>query len=251
MGTDAHHEYNITGSTIEEKLEKLREDVHDLSYQMVEMFFKDVKNGFFIEAGASVGLEDSNTILLEARYNWTGLLVEPRPTKLIFLNRRALLSHTCLATRDRPHYADFELESTVTLDEEQGIKAMGGIVSRKSQTSHTEQCIPLYTLLLAAGNPTVNWFILDIEGAEYQVLQTIPWNQVDIEMISVETDLAGLVMEGSREEIIDYMRRQGYIHQNHKNIGNSIFEDTVKDDLFIREDVAKRYGLLVNEKSEL
>ena len=83
------------------------------------------------------------------------------------------------------------------------------------------------------------------------MLQTIPWTQVDIEMISVETDLAGLVMEGSREEIIDYMRQQGYIHQNHKNIGNSIFEDTVKDDLFIREDVAKRYGLLVNEKSEL
>ena len=30
----------------------------------------------------------------------------------------------------------------------------------------TLQCIPLYTLLLAMDNPTVNWFILDIEGAE-------------------------------------------------------------------------------------
>ena len=29
----------------------------------------------------------------------------------------------------------------------------------------TLQCVPLYTLLLALGNPTVNWFILDIEGA--------------------------------------------------------------------------------------
>ena len=48
------------------------------------------------------------------------------------------------------------------------------------------------------GNPTVNWFILDIEGAEFQVLQTIPWHLVDIEMISVETDMAGLVMLGMK-----------------------------------------------------
>ena len=31
------------------------------------------------------------------------------------------------------------------------------------------QCVPLYTLLAALGHPTVNWFILDIEGAELQV----------------------------------------------------------------------------------
>ena len=69
----------------------------------------------------------------------------------------------------------------------------------------TLQCVPLYTLLLALGNPTVNWFILDIEGAEYQVLQTIPRTTVDIEMISVETDLAGELVPGSRQEIIDFM----------------------------------------------
>jgi len=30
-------------------------------------------------------------------------------------------------------------------------------------------CIPLYTLLLALGNPTVHYFSLDIEGAELKV----------------------------------------------------------------------------------
>ena len=86
-------------------------------------------------------------------------------------------------------------------------------LQEKTETSTTLQCLPLYSLLLALGNPTVNWFILDIEGAEFQVLQTIPWHEVDIEMISVETDLAGLVMPGSRQEIIDYMKSQGYLHR--------------------------------------
>ena len=30
-------------------------------------------------------------------------------------------------------------------------------------------CIPLYTLLLALGNPSVHYFSLDIEGAELKV----------------------------------------------------------------------------------
>ena len=32
-----------------------------------------------------------------------------------------------------------------------------------------QQFIPLYSLLLSVGNPTVNLFVLDIEGAEFEV----------------------------------------------------------------------------------
>ena len=45
------------------------------------------------------------------------------------------------------------------------------------------------------------------------MLRTLPWARVDIELVSVETDLAGRVMEGTREDIIEYMRDQGYIHR--------------------------------------
>ena len=38
--------------------------------------------------------------------------------------------------------------------------------------------MPLYTILLAMGNPTVHYFSLDIEGAEFPVLKTIPWDKV-------------------------------------------------------------------------
>ena len=32
------------------------------------------------------------------------------------------------------------------------------------------KCFPLYSLLLSVGNPTVNLFVLDIEGAEFEVV---------------------------------------------------------------------------------
>ena len=57
----------------------------------------------------------------------------------------------------------------------------------------TLQCFPLYTTLLALNNPTVNFLSLDIEGAEFQVFKTIPWDKVDIEVIVTELLHAGEV----------------------------------------------------------
>ena len=48
------------------------------------------------------------------------------------------------------------------------------------RTRYPVQCLPVYTLLLAMGNPTVDFFSLDVEGAELNVLKTIPFDKVDI-----------------------------------------------------------------------
>ena len=42
----------------------------------------------------------------------------------------------------------------------------------------TKQCFPLYTLLLALGNPKVHYLSLDVEGPEISILKTIPWDKV-------------------------------------------------------------------------
>jgi hypothetical protein len=77
------------------------------------------------------------------------------------------------------------------------------------------QCLPLHSLIRATGARTVNYlrsfrtdlhwklnvpppFSLDIEGAELPVLETLPWLEVDIEIISVETNHAGSVFPGSQ-----------------------------------------------------
>ena len=86
------------------------------------------------------------------------------------------------------------------------------------------QCLPLFSLLLALGNPTVDFLSLDIEGAEYQVLKTIPWDKVDIRTLSVETQFAGDVLEGSRKDIIDLLTGVGYSH----------FGSIARDDVFVR-----------------
>ena len=41
----------------------------------------------------------------------------------------------------------------------------------------------MLSLLLALDKPKVNYFSLDIEGAELQVLRSVPWHLVDIEVL--------------------------------------------------------------------
>jgi hypothetical protein len=44
------------------------------------------------------------------------------------------------------------------------------------------QCFPLYSILLAVGKTKVDYFSLDVEGSETQILKTVPWHRVDIKV---------------------------------------------------------------------
>ena len=68
----------------------------------------------------------------------------------------------------------------------------------------------------------------------FQVLKTIPWTELDIWVVSVETHLAGLVFPGSREEIIEFMASVGY------TLVPWTEEEMHKDDLFVRKDIELR-----------
>jgi hypothetical protein len=64
------------------------------------------------------------------------------------------------------------------------------------------------------GNPKVDLFSLDIEGAEFQVLKTLPWDKVDIKVLLVEVDHLGKVFEGDLKSFDEFLVSKGYkFHQ--------------------------------------
>ena len=95
--------------------------------------------------------------------------------------------------RKRPENVEFELGS---LSE----GTMHGIATEQSKSTIQMQCLPLFrfvelvlnlsnqlkfsfhSLILALGNPRVDLLSLDIEGAEYLVLQTLPWEKVPFDI---------------------------------------------------------------------
>ena len=60
--------------------------------------------------------------------------------------------------------------------------------------------------------PKIDYFNLDIEGAEFQVLKTIPFHlrEMDIKLMGIETVHAGKIFNGTEDEIENLMARHKY-----------------------------------------
>jgi len=155
--------------------------------------FNNKKDGFFIEAGAGDGEATSNTVFMEAKLGWSGLLVEPN--KAIFdslggKKRNVFSIQSCLSRHRFAEKLKFDTDDV-----------FGDIVAKKTETV---QCFPLYSLLLALGNPRVDFLSLDVDGDELDVLRTIPFDMVDIEMFLIKT-------KNENSTIInDLMSQSGY-----------------------------------------
>ena len=81
------------------------------------------KKGFFVEAGASDGEEYSNTLYLEQKLKWTGLLVEANPNfvqDLVKKSRRSWILPHCLS-----------IKNTSSVEEFDNISFWGGIVNKQ------------------------------------------------------------------------------------------------------------------------
>jgi Methyltransferase FkbM domain len=52
-------------------------------------------------------------------------------------------------------------------------------ISNKGLEVH---CMPLYSILLSVNRTTIDFFSLDIEGNELDVLRTLPFDKVDIKV---------------------------------------------------------------------
>jgi len=50
---------------------------HGEDQYLYEMFFKDKRNGFFVELGALDGVTFSNTLFFQQNLDWGGILIEP------------------------------------------------------------------------------------------------------------------------------------------------------------------------------
>lgn len=150
-------------------------------------FFCFQKNGVFVEAGAYNDGKISRTEWLEEKFNWQGLLIQPDPRHYFSLRRhnriRSQAIHACLSPTPYPK------EVTLFQDAE-GVK-INSIHSNNFDDDFFNtrvKCFPLYSLLLAMNKTTIDYFSLNTGGTELQVLETIPFERVKIEIIGIHLD---------------------------------------------------------------
>lgn len=145
------------------------------------------KNGFYIECGANDGVNQSNTWYLEKYLGWKGLLIEPveevfreliknRGKKNYFF-KRALRSF-----KYKPKFDELRLNVKDTLSTRSTIDNV------KSRIRIKVRCENLDTILKKVKAPSlIDFFSLDVEGDEFQVLKGINYKNYKFKFILVET----------------------------------------------------------------
>ncbi|XP_059482931.1 protein Star-like [Neocloeon triangulifer] len=172
----------------------------------IHSLMKNKTNGYFVECGAYDGETYSNTLGLEKNFNWTGLLIEGAPKNIDVMlkkKRRAWIAPTCLSTKRK--------SMTVTFNDNINggkiVDAVNGSIPQSKEGVNVDVfCVPFNTYMKVLDIKHIDYFSLDVEGHEYEILQTIDFKKVKIDVMVVEHFLAGNKSDG----ILRIMKENGF-----------------------------------------
>lgn len=145
------------------------------------------KNGFYIECGANDGVNQSNTWYFEKELGWNGLLIEPidevfkelkenRSNKNFFFNRALRSLSYKKKTVELKLNLDDTLSTRSTVDD---IDTRIKIVVKSANLN--------FILNKIKAPRIIDFFSLDVEGDEFEVLKGINFKQYSFKYILIET----------------------------------------------------------------
>jgi|GEM_PF-441328 len=160
-----------------------------------QAYFKDKKDGVFLEIGGYNGWRGSNCYFFEKTLGWKGAIVEASPTLAQEIARHRSSEIVQAAITDKEGTAEF-------LDVIFGKTQMGGLANLykdkqlqevRAYPGHREQMVRVPTMTLAAlldklSFRHVDYCSIDVEGAERAILSGFDFAKYDISVFSIENN---------------------------------------------------------------
>lgn len=160
--------------------------------------FSDVDRGIFVEIGADDGIDKSNTKFFED-IGWTGLCIEPSPTRF----KKLLRNRKCICE----NYAISDQDGTVEfLDISGWGKGLSGITSKYNdkhknriagEVKHPDntgfekikvKTTTIVNLLNIHDINHVNFCSIDTEGCELDIIKSIDFSITSIDVLLIENN---------------------------------------------------------------
>ena len=175
------------------------------------------ENGYFIEMGAHDGVHNSNTLYFEKHKNWHGVLIEPSLYFHHLINNRSkknkFFNNGCTEFNGK---TDAELLGNgdySTCQDHVDEKYLNWHSKKQKDTKRNISIthIKLKTLnsilIESAAPELVDFFSLDVEGMEMNVLQGIDFDSYNFKYLLVEC-----VDQNKFEEISKFLLNKNYKH---------------------------------------
>ncbi|CAG0893468.1 unnamed protein product [Cyprideis torosa] len=227
-----------------EVVPKALDDVLDPSAngqgRFIARIFGNKVNGTFLEAGGHNGLYLSNTYFLEKALGWCGLMVEPSREnfqRLASSGRNVWTSDACVGDKPWPYVAPFSSHQGPSQMWQGAFSGLpkyvlqntGSLGPESDRIEHPATCFPLHAFLEAtAFSRNLDFLSLDLQGAEFAVLNAMDWSRVQVKVVMVELQSV---------ENVSFMPRllfsKGYL-----------FLHRISDDfIYVRRDLAEEFRI--------
>ena len=199
---DVNFLLRLNESLLRNSRSQLRQDLFVLS----ELNYK--RNGYFVEFGATNGVDLSNTHLLETQYDWTGILAEPatRWHADLVKNRAAKIDKRCIwrcsgeslvfNETDSPEFSTIDCFSS----------SDGHAKARGSGKRYSVETVSLMDLLIEHKAPrVVDYLSIDTEGSEFDILDNFDFQSYQFRIITCEHNYSPI-----REKLSALLQNNGY-----------------------------------------
>lgn len=177
------------------------------------LFFKNKRNGFFVDIGAANGIDISNSYFFEKTLNWKGICVEPRLSafKELVKSRKCICENICLSDKDgeelfREYPEDAGVYSGLT--NKYDPKHINKVRSLKISGVSGEKEIPVKTMTFKTlcdkyNVKHIDYCSIDTEGGELDIMKSLG-GDITIDCLSIENNYSG-------PDILKYLESKRFI----------------------------------------
>jgi FkbM family methyltransferase len=178
-------------------------------FVLSELNFK--VNGYFVEFGATDGVDLSNTWMLEKHFGWSGILAEPgrRWHDNLKMNRSCNIETNCVwresnlsLTFNETHSRELSTIDSYSASDNNG-------ESRKRGEKYAVNTISLLDALDKYDAPrVVDYLSIDTEGSEFDILECFDFGRYNFRIITCEHNFSP-----QRQTIHSLLTRKGYVRK--------------------------------------
>ena len=222
---------SIPTALAQKALNELPRSMAQLQQDLFALITSNFKvGGYFVEFGATNGINLSNSFLLEKHYGWSGILAEParswHPT--LIKNRNVIIETKCVwsCSGDFVLFNETEVGELSTVDS-LSAKDMHSDLRRKGQKYEVET-VSLEDLLICHNAPKyIDFLSIDTEGSEFEILNSFSFEKFTFGFICCEHNYTP-----NRDLVFNLLTNNGYIR---------VFSDFSKfDDWYVHSSLENR-----------
>jgi FkbM family methyltransferase len=161
------------------------------------------RGGYFVELGAHDGVELSNTLLMELKYGWNGVCIEPNPdTFPKLLSNRGCKCCNGLVSNVNGLKVDFTVANSPMYS------GVTGVTPAQANRTVQLETHTLTKILDACAAPNhIDFLSLDTEGTELDVLMGIDFSRYTFGYMCVEHNF----VEPARTKVREFLKSKGYV----------------------------------------